>query len=165
MSSNDPAAAREKLFDMIKDIRVAMLTTVDHDGTLRARPMGNHQEEGSEELLFLTHVSAHMVSEVGAEEQVCVAFSDPGSQNYVSVSGRARVTRDRAKAEKIWSSFAKVWFPKGVDDPDLAVMSVTIDKAEYWDSPSGTFVVLYGLVTQAITGHPPSVGDNKKLSF
>jgi general stress protein 26 len=165
MSDTDPAAARKKLFEMIKDMHVAMLTTVDHDGTLRSRPMGNHQEEGSEELLFLTRENAGMVREVGEEEQVCVAFSDPGSQNYVSVSGRARVTRDRAKAEKIWSAFAKVWFPKGLDDPELAVMSVTIDKAEYWDSPSGTFVVLYGLVTQALTGHPPKVGDNKKLAF
>ncbi len=165
MSATDLDADRKKLFDLIKDIRVAMLTTVDHDGSLRARPMGNHQEDDSRELLFLTRASAHTVTEVGEEEQVCVAFSDPGSQNYVSVSGRARVTRDRAKAEKIWSAFAKVWFPKGIDDPDLAVLTVTIDKAEYWDSPSGTFVVLYGLAVQALTGHPPSVGDNKKLAL
>jgi general stress protein 26 len=165
MTSSDPESDRKKLFHLIKDVRVAMLTTVDEDGSLRARPMGNHQEDDAQELLFLTRASAHKVSEIGEEEQVCVAFSDPGSQNYVSVSGRARVLRDRAKAEKIWSPFAKVWFPKGLDDPELAVLAVTMDKAEYWDSPSGTFVVLYGLVTQAVTGHPPNVGDNKKMTF
>jgi general stress protein 26 len=165
MSSTDPNADRGKLLDLIKDIKVAMLTTVDHDGTLRARPMGNHQEDDARELLFLTRIDAPKVAEVDEEQQVCVAFSDPGSGNYVSVSGRARVVRDRARAETIWSPFAKVWFPKGIDDPELAILVVTIDKAEYWDSPSGTFVVLYGLATQAITGHPPKVGENKKLAF
>jgi general stress protein 26 len=162
---SDRETDRKKLRDLIKDIRVAMLTTVDEDGTLRARPMGNHQGDFSDELLFLTYGAAHKAIEVGKDDRVAVAFSDPGSQTYISVSGRATLTTDRAKAEKIWSPWAKVWFPDGLDTPDLAVLSVTIEKAEYWDSPSGTFVLLYGLVTQALTGHPPHLGDNKKIAF
>jgi general stress protein 26 len=156
---------RKKLRELIKDVRVAMLTTIDEDGSLRARPMGNHQGEFSEELLFLTYGAAHKNIEVSHDNRVSVAFADPGSQTYVSVSGHATLIRDRAKAEKIWTAWAKVWFPDGLDTPDLAVLSVRIDKAEYWDSPSGTFVLLYGLATQALTGHPPHLGENKKIDF
>jgi general stress protein 26 len=162
---NDNPDNRKKLFDLIKSIHIAMLTTVDEDGSLRARPMGNNQKEPSGELLFLTHASAHKALEIGEDDRVSVAFSDPGSQTYVSVSGTGRLLRDRAKAEKIWSSWAKVWFPDGLDDPDLAVLSVEIEKAEYWDSPSSAFVLLYGLATQALTGHPPHLGENKKINF
>ncbi len=104
-------------------------------------------------------------NEIGRDNRVSVAFSEPKSQTYVAISGTGRLLRDRAKAEKIWSAFAKIWFPKGLDDPDLAVLSVTVEKAEYWDAPSGAIVLVYGLVTQATTGHPPKVGENKKLSL
>jgi general stress protein 26 len=166
-SNTGPAGDdRKKLHHLIKGIHVAMLTTIDEDGSLRARPMGNNQQDDFDgELLFLSRASAHAAIELGKDPRVSVTFAEPSSQTYVSVSGSATLSRDRAKADSIWSSWAKVWFPDGLDDPDLAVLTVKIDKAEYWDSPSGTFVLLYGLVTQAVTGHPPHVGDNRKVSF
>jgi general stress protein 26 len=166
MTESATAEDRKKLHDLIKGIRTAMLTTVDEDGSLHSRPMGNeNHDEFDGELLFLTSASAHKALEIGHDNRVSVAFSEPKSQTYVAVSGTGRLLRDRAKAEKIWSAFAKIWFPKGLDDPDLAVLSVTVEKAEYWDAPSGAVVLVYGLVTQAITGHPPKVGENKKLSL
>ena len=29
----------------------------------------------------------------------------------------------------------KAWFPKGEDDPEIALIRVTAEKAEYWDAP------------------------------
>jgi general stress protein 26 len=43
--------------------------------------------------------------------------------------------RDTEKMRALWSSGLDRWFPRGLDDPDLALLEVRIDKAEYWDRP------------------------------
>ena len=155
---------RKKLFELIRDVHIAMLTTVDQDGSLRSRPMANKQSEASDSLWFLTQASAHTALEIEAEHQVSITFADPGLHSYVSISGRGRLIRDRAKAEELWSPYAKIWFPEGIDDPDLAILEVEMDKAEYWDSPSGAFISLFGLL-HTLTGSPPRLGENAKINF
>ena len=46
----DRAAAIKKLGELIEDIKIAMLTTVEEDGSLRSRPMGTQQVEFDGEL-------------------------------------------------------------------------------------------------------------------
>ncbi len=154
-----------KLWDMIKDIRVAMMTTVDDDGTLRSRPMWVQQKEFDGDLWFFTHASSHKVFEVARTHQVGLAFAEPKEEDYVSVSGEAELVRDRAKAGELWSEWLKTWFPQGLDDPDLALIRVRVEKAEYWDAPSSAMVHLYGYAKSRVTGEPPSPGDNKKVSL
>ena len=48
-SSNDI----KKLGELIKDIRIAMLTTVDEDGSLRSRPMATQDAEFDGVLWFM----------------------------------------------------------------------------------------------------------------
>ncbi|HSN88084.1 MAG TPA: pyridoxamine 5'-phosphate oxidase family protein [Thermoanaerobaculia bacterium] len=155
----------EKLRELIKGIRIAMLTTVDQDGSLRSRPMATQQTELDGDLWFFTSHSSAKVGEVGREHQVNVSYSDPDDQRYVSVSGTASVLRDRAKAEELWNPALKAWFPKGLDDPDLALLKVEVQKAEYWDAPSSTMVYLAGLAKAAVTGKRPDVGENEKLEL
>jgi general stress protein 26 len=155
----------EKLRDLIKDVRIAMLTTVDQDGSLRSRPMATQKTELDGDLWFFTEHDSAKVDEIGREHQVNVSYSDPKEQLYVSVSGTARVVRDQAKAEELWNPLLKTWFPKGLDDPNLALLQVTVHKAEYWDSPSSTMVYLYGFVKAVVTGKQPDVGENEKLNL
>ena len=155
----------EKLRELIKGIRIAMLTTVDQDGSLRSRPMATQQTEFDGDLWFFTPHSSAKVGEVGREHQVNVSYADPDDQRYVSVSGTASVVRDRAKAEELWNPFLKAWFPKGLDDPDLALFKVEVQKAEYWDAPSSTMVYLVGLAKAAVTGKRPDIGENEKLDL
>lgn len=159
--------ARKKLFSLIEDIRIGMLTTVQEDGALHARPMANVTEDDEDEALwFFTHASSPKADEVERFEQVNVAFADPRAQTYVSVAGRARIVRDRAKAEELWSPMAEAWFPKGLDDPDLALLRVEIEGAEYWDTPSGIAVNLYAFLRSKLTGKPPSdIGDHDKIDL
>ena len=154
-----------KLWSLIKDIRIGMLTTVDDDGTLRSRPMGNLEYEFDGELWFFTYASAPKAQEVEREHQVNVAYSDPDDNVWVSVSGTGRIVRDRAKLEQLWSPILKTWFPKGLDEPDIALLNVAVTKAEYWDSPSSTLVHLYGFVKSQLTGKPPEGGDNEKIDL
>ncbi|MGP1394391.1 MAG: pyridoxamine 5'-phosphate oxidase family protein [Inquilinaceae bacterium] len=161
----NPQSDGAKLWSVIKDLRFAMLTTSEQDGTLNSRPMASSQDSFDGTLRFLTSASSHKVEDIRQDRDVNVSYSDPDSQTFVSVSGRARLTRDRAKAQELWSPVAKVWFPKGLDDPDLAVIEIAVKQAEYWDGADTGFGQAVALIKASLTGDGSSLGDNEKLSF
>jgi general stress protein 26 len=154
----------KKLAKLIKGIRVAMLTTRDDDGTLRARPMQTQEQEFDGTLWFFTPASSHKVIEVDHEHQVNLSYADPGDNRYISVSGTATLVRDRAKIDELWTPVLKAWFPQGKDDPDVALLKVDVAKAEYWDSPSSTLVKLVGFTKAVLTGQQYRPGENEKLN-
>jgi general stress protein 26 len=153
----------QKLGKLIKGIKVAMLTTQDDDGTLRSRPMATQQAEFDGMLWFFTQASSHKVDEIDREHNVNLSYADAADNRFVSVSGRARLVREKGKIDELWSPILKAWFPKGKDDPDVALLRVDVEKAEYWDAPSSTLVKLVGFAKAVVTGQPYAPGENKKL--
>lgn len=161
-----PQDSVEKLRGLIKGIRIAMLTTAETDGTLRSRPMGTQQTEFDGDLWFFTGKSSPKVAEIQRDQNVNVSYADPGDNRYVSVSGRAELIDDKAKEKELWNPFVKVWFPKGLHDPELTLLKIRVESAEYWDAPSSTMVNLVGFAKAVITGKPPeNLGENEKLSL
>lgn len=156
----------KKLRDIIKDLDIGMLTTIDDDGTLRSRPMSTNGEvEFDGDLWFFTYGNSHKVFEVKSEPQVNVSFSSPEKQTYVSMSGTASLVRDRQKIEELWKPELKAWFPKGTDEPDIALLKVNVSKAEYWDSPSSAVAHAIGMVKAFATGTTYDAGENKKIDL
>ncbi|MFD2936968.1 pyridoxamine 5'-phosphate oxidase family protein [Spirosoma flavum] len=154
----------EKIRDMIEDIRIAMLTTVDEQGNLVSRPMAALQVDEEGTIWFFTKRTSPKVDQVESNtSRVNLAFADVGDANYVSVSGTAQELDDRAKVEELWNPQAKVWFPKGKDDPELILLKVHINMAEYWDSNDSMMVRLVQQAAAAITGKPPKMGENEKV--
>ena len=156
----------EKLRDLIKGISFAMLTTVDEDGSLRSRPMQTQEAEFNGELWFFTSASSAKVDEVQSDQRVNVSYSDPDDNRYVSLSGTASLVRDREKIKELWKPVLKAWFPDGLEDPDLALLRVKVEKAEYWDSPSSKMVQLAGFLKALATGQRLDyAGENEKLDL
>ena len=162
--SSDTAEAREKLWSMMKDIRIAMMTTEER-GHLRARPMAATGSGFDGTLWFLTRASSHKVAEVGADNRVGLTYADSGKQDYVSLSGTAELVTDKASIDAHWTEYARTWFPKGKSDPDVALLKVTVDSAEYWDAPNSVMLHAYGYVKAVLTGVSPEGGENKKVNF
>ncbi len=154
-----------KLGEMIKEIKFAMLTTAEPDGTLRSRPMATQATEFNGELWFFTAASAPKVEEIEQDHHVNLSYAAPDKNLYVSVSGKARMVRDRKKAEELWNPAYKAWFPKGLDDPDLALLRVGVTQAEYWDSSSSAVVHLVGFVKALATGERYHPGENEKMDL
>lgn len=144
--------SKTKLQELIKDIKIAMLTTVNEDGQLRSRPMATQEVNLDDALWFLTDTNAAKVSEVSQQQQVNLVYMDEKSQKYVSISGTAQTFRDQSKVEELWNPLLKAWFPKGPEDPLIAIMKVKPEFAEYWDAPSGTLVQMFGLVKAVVSG-------------
>lgn len=156
---------RRKLHELIKGIKFAMLTTVDAKGALRSRPMTTLEADESGDLWFFTAVDAPKVEETQRDEQVNVAYADPGDNRYVSVSGRAQLVRDRAKIHELWKPIHKAFFRDGPDDPRLALLRVQADEAEYWDSPSNFVTQTIRMVQTYLTGDESKMGENEKLKL
>jgi general stress protein 26 len=154
------------LKELIEEIKVGMLTTIDKDGTLRSRPLQTVGVEDGGALWFFTAESSPKVAEAEADAgRVNLSYANPGKHDYVSVSGKATLVRDREKMRDMYTKWVEVFFPKGLDDPDLALLRVDIEKAEYWDAPGSTVGRLYALAKGLTTGDKDAIGDNQKLNF
>jgi len=156
----------QKLRELVKDIDFCMLTTIDEDRDLHSRPMSvNGEIDPDGDLWFFTSASSHKVSEIAKSPKVNVSFADPDNQHYVSISGTAELITDRAKIDELWKPEFKMWFPNGKDDPDVALLRVNLEKAEYWDSPSSTIAYALNFVSSVVTGKEPDQGENRKLEL
>jgi len=156
----------QKLRELVKDIDFCMLTTVDETGHLHSRPMssnGDIDPDGS--LWFFTSASSHKVDEIAKLPRVSVSFADPDNQRYVSISGTAQLVRDRKKIDELWRPEFKMWFPNGKDDPDVALLRVSTEQAEYWDSPASTIGYVLNFVSSLVSGKEPDLGENRKVQF
>jgi general stress protein 26 len=156
----------QKLRDMIKDIDFCMLTTVDENNDLHSRPMslnGDVDREGN--LWFFTSANSHKVGEVKRTPKCNVSFANPDDNHYVSITGSAELVRDKQKIEELWKPPLKAWFPEGPDQPDIALLRVGIEKAEYWDSPSSTVAQVVSFVSAIVSGKAAAWGENKKIDL
>ena len=156
----------KKIADLIKSIDFGMLTTLDAEGRLHSRPMSSNKEvEFDGDVWFFTYASTPKVYEIEKKPYVNVAFSDPKTQTYVSLSGRAELVTDKAKMKELWQPSLQAWFPKGLDEPDIALIKVNADQAEYWDSPASPIAHAISLAKVALTGKPAQSGENEKVDL
>jgi general stress protein 26 len=149
-------------WELMKKITFAMLVTRDGD-KIRSRPMSAYVEPEANTIYFLTDARRHKDEEIARDHNVNLAFADSSGQKYVSVCGTAAVSNDRAKIRELFSTAAKAWW-KDAEDPNIRVLKITPDEAEYWDSP-GTIVSYVKMAVAAVTGQRPTIGENRKVAI
>lgn len=160
--TNDNARDAERAWELMKKIGFAMLVT--HDGDkLRARPMSAHLERENNAIYFLTDARRHKDDEIARNPGINLSFADASAQKYVSLTGTAVVSNDRAKIKELFSTPAKAWWDSA-EDPNIRVLKITPDDAEYWDSP-GNVVSYVKMAAAAVTGTRPDLGENRKVSL
>ena len=155
-------AGLTKLKELIESIRVGLLTTVDLDGSLHTRPIETLRCDVDGTLWFFTDHQSPKAHEVSHDVRVSVGYSDPGKKIYVVVAGQARILRDKALAAELWSFAQRSWYPKGLEDEHLSILRVTLERAEYWETPGKASYLLAALAA-TVTGKPAVVGKNQKL--
>jgi general stress protein 26 len=168
MSHNTQEEGIKNLIKKIKGIQVAMMTTVDEDGSLRSRPMHTSEIKEDGVLWFFTGYVSGKSAEITQDYHVNISYADPGQDLYVSISGRATLSRDRAKIEELWSPMLKAWFPGGKDDENIGLIRVAPHLAEYWDPNSSKLVQITGFVKALLTGkpyQPDEPEEHKKINL
>lgn len=144
-----------KVTDIINDSHIGMFTTINEVGALVSRPLAV-QDDG--DMWFFTGEGTSQVAHVGADPRVNVSFGK--GTEWVSVEGTAEVVRDRAKIRELWNQTVEAWFPDGPDTPEVVLLHVDSDSAEYWTSPGGTAATVLQWVKSKVTHGRMSVGES-----
>ena len=152
----------DRVWELMEKIAFCMLTTWDGQ-QLHARPMDARSRRKENAIYFLTDVRHQKDDEIERYPKVLLSFADTGSSKYVSLSGHALVSNDRAKIKELWEPTAKAWWDSA-DNPNIRVLTVTPVEAEYWDGP-GKLVGMTKMVVAAATGAKPDLGDNRKVAM
>jgi general stress protein 26 len=164
----DSENTHDTLWDLIKKTRFGMLTHRDADGQLHSQPLTTQNRElaANSALYFFISRSSHLARRVAADGLVNIAYANTDDDCYVSVSGAARISDDRAMITQLWSPAAKAWFPGGQDDPDLALLAVQPDHAEYWNVKESKIAQVLKMAKAAITGKPPvTLGEHREVDL
>jgi general stress protein 26 len=156
---------QQELWEKIEDVRVAMMTTVDTDGSLRSRPMWTQGDDFAGSLWFFVSNQASAARALGVDPRVELTYAATDKDLYVSVTGRGELVDDKAKARELWNTYAEAWFPGGVDDPHLELLRVDVERAEYWEDKKPKVVQFAEIVLGAVTGTPPKSGEKRELDF
>jgi general stress protein 26 len=164
--SDDHARAEglKHIWEMIGDIRIAMLTTANPNGSLYSRPMASNQKEFSGEFYFLTRRHSEKAEEVSEDAQVNLTYVDTHKSTFVSLSGVASLSRDTSRIHELWHPSFAAWFPGGEADPEIVVLTVRVEEAEYWDAPANSLVRNFLILKRAMTGGVGQVGEHERLS-
>ena len=153
----------QKIAELMKGIKFAMLTTLEDDGSLHSRPMTTQEVEFDGDLWFFTKADAPKVWEANHHRQVNVSFSDPGRSKFISVSGTAALVRDRKKMEELWRAPYKIFFPEGLEDPEIGLLKISVQKAEYWDSSPTAVGRAFNFAKAFLTHDVSKLGTHAKV--
>ncbi len=165
-----PAELTDKAWHLAEKIRIALLTSWDGEQQ-RIRPLAATVDRDADVIQFLIGISGGttladatgappltLVQQVEKFPTVTLAFADHGSHDYVTITGQAAVSNDRARIKELWTPFAKAWWD-GADDPEIRLLTVTPENAEIWEGPN-QLVATALMLTAAVTGAKPAVGDH-----
>jgi general stress protein 26 len=158
--SDDPHL--DRVWQVIERVGVCMLTTHSSKG-LRARPTEPRPDRAAGLIWIVTDLRSAKEHEIETEHDVGLTFVDTKEKAYLSITARAEVLPDHAKAAEVWRFTDNLWW-KGPDDPNVCVLRITPLTAELWDGPASTAVAAFEFVKARLTGSKPNLGENRKVT-
>src|SRR5690606_5458447 len=111
-------------------IDTAMLTTVSDEG-LVSRPMKTQDVAFDGDLWFLTKKDSGKFHELLRNQHVNVAYAN---KSFVSIRGKAEWVEDTQKIKQFWNPMYEALLETTYDDPNLVLIKVHAETAEYWDA-------------------------------
>lgn len=161
----------EDLYGLIDGIETAMLTTRRPDGMLVSRAMQTQRRTAGVDLWFMCNWFSEKLDEIATDPHVNVSYYRDRTREWVSVSGRAVISRDRQLIRGLYQPDWKAWL--GVhggaqdgtaEDPRIALILVTAEAVTYSKKDRPMPLVLFNIVKSMITGEPPKVADLREVS-
>ena len=159
--SNNSAAVKIK--ELAEDIKTCMFCTYKNS-KLQSRPMSVQEIDDDGNLWFLSDKTSNKNSEINANAQVEIFFSEPHDK-FLSLHGVANIFYDKDMIEKLWNPIVKIWMQGGVDDPNLSVIQVIPEDGYYWNNKNGKMVAIAKMAASLITGKTMDDGIEGNLEL
>lgn len=140
----------DKVQAVIKDVKFAMMSTVNGEGDLHAWPMTTSETSlGAKEIWFIGDKTSDVVKDIQNNPKVGLSYATQDEKNYVSVSANAELSTDKDKLEELWSPVYNAFFEHGKEDPNVQLIKVVPHGVECWLSGSST-VNMFKMVSAAL---------------
>jgi general stress protein 26 len=159
-----------KLYEHIDDIEIAMMTTRRADGHLQSRAMATQKRSGGADLWFVSLDGTEKVRDITGDPHINLSYYKDRTREWISVSGMARITRDRAKIHELYAPDWQAWFPKEADplhgtkdDPRMVLIGVDVHAAVFLEVNTPQPLVLFELVKGWLTGSTPELGKTHHI--
>ncbi|MBZ2205705.1 pyridoxamine 5'-phosphate oxidase family protein [Massilia soli] len=141
MENLSGAKAIEKLTELAKEAETCFFcTTAGLGGSAGVRPMSVQQVDEQGNLWFLSASDSHKNAEIEADPSVKLFFQGSKHAEFLSMEGRASISRDKTKIKELWNFVLKTWFTEGEDDARITVIKVEPTHGYYWDNKHGTAI-------------------------
>lgn len=152
----------DRLRELMSHFDTAMLVTHTEGENLRSRPLAVVVDKTDpDKLYFSTALDSPKVLELEENPHVNVSMQD--KRRFISITGVARVTSDRALIDRLWSEGWKVWFPQGKDDPELCLIIFEPIEATYWDASGMQGIsYLFDMAKAYVSGERPSSDNDER---
>ncbi len=157
-----PAEVIDRVWELAKKIDICMFDTWDGERQ-QARPLSSRVFRDEHAIYFLVSAGSNKIGQIEQYPVVNLAYADTGSMKFVSITGQAAVSNDRAKIKDLWSAFDKAWWDDE-KDPDIRLITVSPESAELWDSPNKA-IAFSAMLVSAVTGAKPKMGDNATVEL
>ncbi len=155
----------KKMYEMIDDLEIAMLTTRRKDGHLVSRAMANQKHAPGADLWFVTTEGSDKLGDVQNDTHVNLAYYKDRTREWISVAGLAKISRDRAIIRELYAADWKIWFPDEgdprhgtADDPRMVLIGVDVHSATFLEVDKPQPVVLFEIAKGWLTGSDPDIG-------
>lgn len=172
MADAGQAASRDltQLYEHIDAIEIAMMTTRRTDGHLESRAMATQRRAGGADLWFVTMEGSGKLRDVESDPHVNLSYYKDRTREWISVSGIATVSRDRAKIHELYAPDWRMWFGEEgdprhgtKDDPRMVLIGVDVHAAVFFEMDKPQPVVLFELVKGWVTGEEPDLGKMHRV--
>lgn len=161
----------DRFYGLIEDIETAMMTTRRPDGHLQSRAMANQKRADGADLWFVTAEDTPKLADLAFDPHVNLSYYKDSNREWVSASGIATITRDRAKVRELYAPDWKIWFAEDgdprhgtADDPRVVLIGVTVHAAVFLEINKPRPVLLYEFVKGWLTGTEPELGEMHHLT-
>ncbi|MGB3774080.1 MAG: pyridoxamine 5'-phosphate oxidase family protein [Leeuwenhoekiella sp.] len=156
--------AKKKITEMAEDIDFAMMATNLKEIPLSVIPMSTKKVDGEGNIWFLSGKDSDHNKDIESDPNVQLIYSKPGSMKFLSVYGRATITKDKGIIDDLYSKSDDNWFD-GVEDPNITAISFKPSEAAYWDTETNKLVSLFKMGVGTITGEKQDVGKSGKMKM
>lgn len=125
---------KEEIFKFIAKQNTAIISSVDEEGYPVTRAMLSPREIEGNSIYFSTNTSSKKVKQYLENNKACVYFYKRGRFKYqgVAIKGTMQVCTDQPTKDKIWRFGDKLFYKKGVTDPDYCVLKFEGQTVEYY---------------------------------
>ncbi len=142
LDTETPLANRiEDAMAFMNSVKVGMMCTRNGRSQLVSRAMALAATSQGVDLLFHTNTETGKTDELAQEPHVNIAFYQPSSGEWASVSGTARISTDRELVHKHYNVALRTWMGDlgdgkhdgGKDDPVCCVFMRELTQANWRD--------------------------------